>query len=548
MWLGRSLPLALILLLVGAAPLRAEPPPPPQWIVVTPAAFRSAIEPLAEHRKAQGMQVKVVQTTDILSNREILTGDAAKLRAHVNGLCRQAKGASYVLLVGAVEPGLLPQPETRVLPPLKGTVSRMKGQPSDNGYGCLGADLLPTVPVGRLPARTLEEARQMVQKTLAFERDAEPGEWRRQLTVLAGVPAFNPFVDKVVETLALARFERLDPSWSGRAIYHNPQSRFCLPDELLHDRALAYVQAGQLLTLYLGHSGPEAFYAGRARYLDRNDWARLKIPRGAGVFASFGCNGCQLSAPQGEGFGTVDIRQLSGRDGEGYGVAAIRNPNGPVAVLGSHGICFAAMVQLAADGLMESVAAGPPERLGTAWLRIKEGLAKGKIDDFTFSMLDAVDGDSKIPQATQRLEHLEMFVLLGDPALRLPVLPVDVGLQVTGNVVPGNTITVAGKVSPRLAGARAKLTLERPLTSFAADLQPLPSAAGEERARVMLANHERSNRFVLAVQEATVRDGRFEVQVKLPDKVPWPKLVLRAYAVNEARQEGLGVLTLPMKP
>src|SRR5262249_5391528 len=159
--------------------------------------------------------------------------------------------------------------DKRVLPPLRGTTSRMKGQPSDNGYGCLDDDLLPTVAIGRFPARTVEEAQQMVQKTLMFERDDQPGEWRRQLTILAGVPAFNPIVDKLVEGLALARFERLDPSWSGRAIYHNAQSRFCVPDDRLHDCALEYVQTGQALTLYLGHSGPDGFYAGKARFLDR---------------------------------------------------------------------------------------------------------------------------------------------------------------------------------------------------------------------------------------------------------------------------------------
>ena len=46
-------------------------------------------------------------------------------------------------------------------------------------------------------------------------------------------------------------------------------------------------------------------------YLDRDDWAKLAIPRGSGVFVTFGCNGCQLN----------------GEGGEGYGVAAVRNPD-----------------------------------------------------------------------------------------------------------------------------------------------------------------------------------------------------------------------------
>src|SRR5262249_42333831 len=154
------------------------------------------------------------------------------------------------------------------------------------------------------------------------ERDDTPGEWRRRLTVLAGIPAYNPLVDRLVESQAMARFEKLAPAWRGQALYQNPQSRFCVPDEQLHDRAVEYVKAGQAFTLYLGHSNACGLWGNGARFLDRDDWAKLAIRRGAGVFATFGCNGCQLSGP----------------DGEGYGVAAARNPSGPVAVLGSHGI------------------------------------------------------------------------------------------------------------------------------------------------------------------------------------------------------------------
>ncbi len=169
-----------------------------------------------------------------------------------------------------------------MLPPLVGTISRMKGQPNDNGYGCLKEDRLPTVAVGRFPARTEEEAKAMVRKTLEFERDRLPGTWRRRLTVFAGIPAYNPLVDKFVESLATARFDRIDPAWTGRAIYHNTQSRFCVPDHLLQKQALQYVQEGQAFILYLGHSNPEGFYGGPAHYLDRGDWAGLKIARGTG--------------------------------------------------------------------------------------------------------------------------------------------------------------------------------------------------------------------------------------------------------------------------
>ncbi|HVS39874.1 MAG TPA: C25 family cysteine peptidase [Gemmataceae bacterium] len=502
--------------------------PAPQWVVVAAPAFRDAVQPLADHRKGEGFHVVQLTTTDVLSADEIRSGDGRKLRDRVNALCRDYHGPSYVLLVGAVEAVRPEDAVPTVVPALDGGVGRMKGQPSDNGYGCLDDGRLPTVSVGRFPARTAPEAIRMVRKTLAYETDDKPGEWRHRLTVLAGVPAYNPLVDRLVETMAFARFDKLDPSWTGRAIYSNPSSRFCTPDDRLRDQARKYVEGGEAWTLYLGHSNAGGLWGGGAPYLDRDDWATLKIARGQGVFATFGCNGCQLK----------------GDSGEGYGVAAMRNPDGPVAVIGSHGVCFAAMVQLATDGLFKSTFAGKqPERLGETWLAIKAGVAKGDIDALTFAMLDAVDGDASIPQATQRLEHLEMFTLLGDPALKLAATPADLPLKTDDAATAGATLVIHGTAPARLNGAHVHITAERPVGGTPTDLETLPKESGPERDAALMRNHERANRFAVADADATVKDGRFEAKLELPAKLPWERLNVRAYAAT-ATQEAMGALVV----
>jgi peptidase C25-like protein len=502
----------------------------PTYLLVTAPAFRTAVEPLCRHRKAQGFNVQVLQTTDVLTAKDILRCESQKLQDHVTRLARKAPGPVYILLVGAVDPTGLINADLITLPPCKGTISRMKNHPTDHGYGDPDASQVCRIAVGRLPARNEEEAAAMVKKIIDFEQDQKPGEWRRRLTVLAGVPEFNPVVDALVERLALAKLERIDLAWSGRAIYHNHASRYCLPDQALHQRALDYVQAGQAMTLYLGHSGPGGFWAGGQRFLDRTDWAGLKIPTGKGIFATFGCLGCQLQ----------------GVDGEGYGVAAIRNPEGPVAVIGSHGVCFAAMVQVAADGLFESMLARqPPERLGQVWLGLQKHLAKGPLNPITFRLLDAVDGNSQIPESVQRPEHLEMFLLLGDPAMRLPAMANDLCLQADGDFQAGRTIRIRGEAPDRLEKALVRLTLERPLASEPADLEPLPKQKGADRDRVMLANHDRANRFVLFSKDVVVKNGLFEVEWKLPAALPWPRLVLRAYAATD-RHEAIATLPLSL--
>ena len=86
-------------------------------------------------------------------------------------------------------------------------------------------------------------------------------------------------------------------------------------------------------------------------------------------------------------------------------------------------------------------------------------------------------------------------------------------------------------------------TLERTAGSVPRDLRPLPKDAGAERDRVMRANHDRANCFVLAEATAEARGGGFAVRLEVPEKVPGNELILRAYAATD-RADGQGVLRL----
>ena len=124
-----------------------------------------------------------------------------------------SKGARYVLLVGAVEPnGAQADAEKKVLPALKGTLSRMKDQPTDHAYGRPDDDGIPTChwSVGCRAQRRGSPANGR-QDARPGARDKQPGERRRRLTILAGAPEFNPFVDRLVDQLTMAKFDQLDP-------------------------------------------------------------------------------------------------------------------------------------------------------------------------------------------------------------------------------------------------------------------------------------------------------------------------------------------------
>ena len=462
-----------------------------------------------------------METTNLLTLEQIRHTNAAPLVSHVRTLCQKHPGPSYVLLVGASLAAAPAAAEQTLAPAPLGLTGRMKGQPSDHDYGSPASNSAPTVAVGRFPARNVEEVRLMVEKTLKLERDERPGAWRNRLVLLMGNPGGGAFAESVVEGVAQTRLNQLHPAWELRALFHSDLSRFYLPSTRLRDQATRDLEEGEIFSLYLGHSNPGGLWSNNTNFLSREDWARLKIARGAGVFFTCGCYACQ---PGGEG-------------GEGYGVAAMRNPTGPAAVIGATGESYSAPGQLALDGLLRVCSQPPfPQRLAAYWLAVQAGLASGEIDQETFQVYDLFDGSGgKVPLSVQRVEHLEMWTLLGDPALRLPLLPLDLRLEVAGPVSASQSLAVKGVASDQLAGATVRVTLERTVGSAPVNLEKLPVSAPQTRAAresLAVANHQRANNYVLASAETRLTGNRFECQVPVPITLPWSNLVVRAHAAT----------------
>src|SRR5262249_20214628 len=132
---------------------------------------------------------------------------------------------------------------------------------------------------------------------------------------------------------------------------------------------------------------------------------------------------------------------------------------------------------------------------------------------------------------------------LGDPALKLQVMPTDVRLKAPESAAPGEEVRVTGEAPARLEGVKVRLTLERRPGTDPPDAKPPPKEPPEARAKAMRENQEKANRVVLASKEVTVKGGKFEATLPLPAKAPWPKVVVRAYAATD-RAEGMGVATV----
>lgn len=508
------------LLLLAAPDALAAESDPPQWIVVAAPDFTKAIERLVAHRRSEGMEVTVLPVSGLSKDADG-PADPERLRGEIGRLRRGRKGPAYVLLVGLAEAGEK-ESKRMELPALAGTASRMKGVATDHAFGLPDDKLLPSIAVGRFPARTAKEAAAMVEKTLAFERHPGGG-WRNRLVLLQGNPGGSTELERrsaesVAPSQVMARFGKLGPEWTAKFITHASGSPFNVPDDELRDTSLGYLRDGQFWSIYLGHSSAPGFWSAGARFLDRKDWGELSIPRGPGLFFTCGCFACQTS-----GYG-----------GEGYALAAIRNPAGPIAVVGAHAESYSAFGLLAMEGLLAKLREKqPPSRLADYWLAIENSIVHGEMDPITFWILDNADGSrGKISLADQRREHAEMWTLLGDPALRMPPAPLAIDVKTSGDAAPGRTVEISGVLPRELAAAKVRVTIERPLDSKPARLL-VADQKTDDRATVR-ENHRRANNFELDSKTVEPTDGQFRATLRLPNELPWPKVVVRAVAETEA--------------
>jgi hypothetical protein len=526
---------AVLAFLTPDATSRAAQSTTGQWLVVTPPECDAILAPLIDRRRAEGFKVVVLKTTELLTPEQLQGGDGAPLRARLEALTKNVAGPSYVLLAGNIGPTTETNATAPVVPSLRGRIGRMTGQPSDFGYALPGTNDLPSLRVGRFPARNAEELRGMIRKTLAFERETPSGTWQTRLLLLVGEPGGGVWGDMFMLQNLKAHLATLHPAWQIRTLANIESSPYYLPPPQDRSVALRYLSEGYLFCVYLGHSWAGGMGLDR-QFLLRKDWTDLAKPDFAnGPFFTVGCWACQSST-----------------NGDGYGLAAMRNSAGPVAVIGASGESYSATGQLAAEGLLGCLTQPPfATRLGDYWLAVQASLARANMDPATFALLDGLDGSGgKVPLATQRLEHLEMWMLLGDPALRLRLVPLDVALRPVEEVVPGKTIEIRGSVPPRLSNASVRLSLERPLNSSPQDRDKVPPKSPENRGarqHAFASNHLRANSFDLGSVEVRASGNEFAASLPAPANISWTNLVLRACAIAGS-ENGTGVLTVSVKP
>lgn len=346
------------------------------YLVVAPAGWEGAAEQLAELRRRQGLEARVVGLDQIAD--EFNDGDAnpAALRAFLTWARSEwSVPPRYVALAGAgtVDYRDLLGLHDNFLPPLM--VRTADGLfPSDNRLGDADADGLPDVAVGRIPVSSPAELSAYVAKIAAFEAAPEAPWTGRGLFLSDATDHDADFTAQNEEVAAQA------PS----ALTLDRVSLASVPLAEARAQTLAAFAEGRAWINYLGHGGLDRLSGGGL--LASADVESLANGARLPVVTAMTCTVNRFSVPGVPALGELLVARPGG------GAAAVWGPTG----LSLHG-----EAKLLAERFYRTMEAPLSLRLGDRILR-------------AMSEYRELGGDPAL---------LDLYSLLGDPALLLHPLP-----------------------------------------------------------------------------------------------------------------------------
>jgi hypothetical protein len=182
-----------------------------RYLALAPAPLHDALQPLLEHREAQGLEAAVIEPQAVYDG----LGTGQPEAKAVQALVQQLPELRYLLLVGdgTAEPGGS-DGETgafRVVSPF--TRTKTLGEVPADSLLTLNKTGRPMVAVGRFPAGSVDETRSMVAKTMAWEETEGP---RATLLLSDDEAEFERMADEMAELLPPgAAVERLDAGDQG---------------------------------------------------------------------------------------------------------------------------------------------------------------------------------------------------------------------------------------------------------------------------------------------------------------------------------------------
>lgn len=497
----------------------------PYLLIATQDDLRPAALEWQAYRQDQGMEVEVGTVEDLapgaVQASDWRDGVLRRLRE-----VRDRRGTDdrlFLLILGdapsggRVEGGRWPaQRCTNSTPGATGCWT-------DNRYGDLDGDGVPEVAVGRVPARTLEEAGQVLRKVQAFESTYRTGLFNRRLGLYVGEAGFGEAIDGLLELAMMEGLKRVDHAFDILGAWDNPASAYWyLP---FTEKVVDLFSDGALATVYIGHGSEEWTQGLTAQEVSAIDCSGTRCP-----FSFF------FACYAGNYVGSADS----------LGERLAFKADGPVAAFGATDVSHPYGNAVLAYETQRLVLAMRYETIGEVLVAIKKALAANLDDEFR-QFIDGgatVDPSCGTPARQQQLlvEHMDLYNLLGDPATRLQYPGAVASMTVVSGGIRSGHVEVRGEV-PGVGSGQAYLTLEteRDVTWR----QLLPVDPDHPDPATVQANWAAANDKVLVGSTVPVADGVFTGALAVPVGAPGGDLYLKVYAWDDQGHDAIGVLDAP---
>ncbi len=471
---------------------------PPLVIVLCGEGLQPALQPWIEYRQKQGYEVRVLKparTAELTQKRVRAVAErgnvAALLICGKPGSGPDACPVGYMTAQVNIEFGSTPMIAT------------------DNVYADLDDDFAPDISVGRIPVDSVEMLGQVLERGIAYEINAEHGDWRRRINLIAGVGGFDPVVDRVIESSTQGIISQMMPAqYDVSMTWGSWTSPYCPAPSHFHQTVIDRFNEGCLFWVYVGHG-----------WVDRLD--RVKTPGGDHLILD-NETVPQLSASAGNPVALMLCCFTCAFDAsyDCLGQKMLEQPAGPVAVIGGTRMTMPYGMGRMSIEMMDELFHGDCETLGELLLLTKRRILTA--DDQA-----ELKGCRKMVQAIATAfspfpdklddeirEHVAMMHLLGDPLLRL-ARPLEIPTQ-AHQARAGETMVVSGEapVGGTLV-VEACYTLgrfwNRPGLRKETDL-------AIDRSDWMQSEYDKCRDMVCSRQAVEVQAGPFSVELAIPAK------------------------------
>jgi len=354
----------------------------------------TALAPLADKRRAEGFET-IVSTASI-----------------EKALASVPRRPAFLLLVGDDESGR--EEEPWYLPAKRRDLYRWRNVQrqlfaSDAAWGDVDGDLVPDIPVGRIPARTAAEVKVAVEKILDFEKQ-QPAVQDLRMAAWCGSPGYGTAIDTMAMGFLLSFMRTNVPPWvEARLIVSDVKHPLCgwPPDQPVHFTKM--IKQGAICHIMAGHANADRFYS--MRHNDKIIWYTA-------ADAEQGLANGQPAAP------LVVFSCESGyfdRASRSMAESLLLLPAGPVATIAATTESHPLTNYYTATSLLGALG-GRESRIGAIWLKAQRDALKAR-NFLVEQVLRDVEGKLEDQINVQKLQRDQalMYVLLGDPATRLRI-------------------------------------------------------------------------------------------------------------------------------